>query len=257
MGEKFRINKKVNSIIREKARTSYIGEDDFVSLVKGGVSIHYHLKQSGLDIENIYRAVKRSQKIVKDRFGYDLENLAVFIYSTKEEMREEGRSRSRYASWIAGIFDGKIRIIAEKDDDAPEALYIILTHEIVHLALYEICRGQCPYWLDEGMAIFLSQELPDEYMEILIQAIKEDKTFPLETLQRPLPGGLDKNPRKLAYAQMMSIVDYLVQTRGWDVVKNMILQCSRREINAILSDLSLNYYLIEQDWKRWRRGRDA
>lgn len=257
MNEKEHIYSKVDSVIREKVGTSYIGEDDFVHLVKNGISIGYHLKQSGMDIENIYRTVKRTQQIVKERFGYNLENIDISIYSTKEEMREDGRSRSRYASWIAGIFDGKIRIISEKNDDSPESLYIILMHEIIHLALYEMCKGQCPYWLDEGMAIYLSQELPDEYTDILRQAIKEDKTLPLEVLQRPLPASIDESLRKLAYAQMMDMVVYLIETKGWDVVKNIILQCSRREIAAILSDLSLNYYLIEQDWKRWHRGRDA
>jgi hypothetical protein len=257
MDEKQHIFNKVESIIREKDRSSYIGEDDFVSLVKGGVAIRFHLKHPGLDIENIYRAVKRAQKIIKDRFDHSLDRVDISIYDSKEEMREEGRSRSRYASWIAGIYDGRIRIIAGRDDEAPESLYIILTHEMIHLAVDEIGKGRCPYWLDEGLAVFLSQELPEEYADILEQAVKQDKTLPLAALQRPLPGNAEEDLRRLAYAEAADVVAYLAETVGWDSVRGVIRQCGLREIPAILGELGLNDYLIEQGWKRWRRCRDA
>lgn len=257
MGEQSCIYKKVESIIRDGNRSSYIGEDDFVSLVKGGIAIRFHLKHAGLDIENIYRAVKRAQKVIKDRFDHDLGRVDINIYDSKEEMRDEGRSRSRYASWIAGIFDGRIRIIAERDDEMPEALYIILTHEMIHLAINEMCRDNCPYWLDEGLAVFLSQELPDEYLDILTQAVKQDKVLPLAALHKPLPVNTGEELRKLAYAESMDLVRYLVETKGWDCVKGIIHQCRRRDISSVMADLSLNDYLLEQGWKRWRRAQDA
>jgi hypothetical protein len=165
MNEKARIYKKVSSIIRgDGKRSSYIGEDDFVSLIKDGITINFHIKNPNLDIENIFRAVKRAQKIVKERFDYNLEKLGIDIYDSMEEMRHEGRSKSRYASWIAGIYDGKIRLISEQEDEEPEAIYIILTHEVIHLAICDITSGLCPYWLDEGLAIYLSQELSDTYI---------------------------------------------------------------------------------------------
>lgn len=248
---------KVESIIREKGPSSYIGEDDFVSLVKGGISIHFHLKRPGLDLENIYRTVKRAQKIVTDRFDHRLNRIDISIYDSKEELREDDRSRSRYASWIAGIYDGRIRIVAERDDETPESLYIILTHEVIHLAVDVIGKGRCPWWLDEGLAVYLSQELPDEYIMTLEQALKQDRTFPLAALERPPAGAIDEDLRRLAYAQVADLVAYLVETVGWESLSGALRQCGLREMSAILGDLSLNDYLIEQGWKRWRRSRNA
>jgi hypothetical protein len=128
---------------------------------------------------------------------------------------------------------------------------------MIHLAVDEIGKGRCPYWLDEGLAVFLSQELPEEYAGILGQAVKQDKILPLAALQRPLPGNADEDLRRLAYAQAADMVAYLVETVGWDSVRGIIRQCGLREILAILGELSLNDYLIEQGWKRWRRCRDA
>jgi hypothetical protein len=183
---------------------------------------------------------------VKDRFEYNLDRIDVSIYDSKEELREEGRSRSRYASWIAGIYEGEIRIVAEREDEAPESLYIILTHELIHLAVDAIGMGGCPWWLDEGLAVFLSQELPREHAEILDAAVRGDRTFPLAALARPLPD-----------AQVADLAAYLVGTSGWNSVRDILHQCGRREVAAILSDLGLNDYLIEQGWKRWRRNRVA
>ena len=116
MAEKDRIYKKVKSILRQRGRrSSYIGEDDFVNLLKDGIRINFHIKNPNLDIENIFRSVKRAQKIVRDKFDYNLEKLWIDIHDSIEELRQEGGSRSRYASWIAGIYDGKIRVVSDQE----------------------------------------------------------------------------------------------------------------------------------------------
>lgn len=258
MNEKDRIYKKVRSIIKEKGgRSSYIGEDDFVSLSKGGIRIGFHIKNPNLDIENVFRAVKRAQKIVKDKFDYNIEMLWIDIYNSIEELRQEGKSRSRYASWIAGIYDGKIRLISEQEDEEPEALYIILTHEVIHLAICDISSGLCPYWLDEGLAVFLSQELSDAYLNALRKAIRTDKILPLEILENPLPPNIEQSVRQLAYSEVFSIAEYLIESYGWQKISSIIRQCRRKPVKGILMDLGLNYYLMEQGWKRWVSNKSA
>lgn len=258
MKEKDRIYRRVRSILREDGeKSSYIGEDDFVSLSKGGIRINFHIKNPTLDIENVFRAVKRGQKIVKDKFDYNLEELCIDIHDSIGELRLEGKSKSRYASWIAGIYDGKIRLISEQENEEPEALYIILTHEIIHLAICDISARLCPYWLDEGLAIYLSQELSDVYFGVLQKALKEDKIMPLEILENPLPSDAEESVRRLVYSEVFSITEYFIDSYGWSKIKPVIQQCRRRPIKAILIDLGLNYYLIEQGWKRWVREKNA
>lgn len=254
MKKKGNIYNKVKTIIRQdKNDSSYIGEDDFVSLFKGNITVNFHIKQQNIDIENIFRAIKRAQNKIRDLFDYPLEKIEIEIYNSITEMRQDGRSRSRYASWIAGIFDGKIRLIAEHDNKEPETLYIILTHEIIHLAVYEISKGRCPYWLDEGLAVFLSQELPDEYLADLHAAVKEDRVLPIELLEKPLPAYTDGDVRQLSYAQCSSIAEYLVESSGWREIRSIIVQSTRIPAKTILVDMGLNYYLLEQAWKRWFR----
>lgn len=258
MDEKDRIYKKVKSILLEDGRrSSYIGEDDYASLSKGGIRINFHIKNPTLDIENVFRSVKRAQKIVKDKFDYNIEKLWVDIFDSVEELRQGGKSRSRYSSWIAGIYDGKVRLISEQENEEPEALYIILTHEIIHLAICDISAGLCPYWLDEGLAIYLSQELSESYLGVLKKAVEGDKTIPLEILEGPLPSDAEQSIRQLAYSEVSSITEYLIESYDWRKIESIIQQCRRRPINTILIDMGLNYYLIEQGWKRWVREKNA
>ena len=258
MDEKENIYKKVNSVIREDGhRSTYIGEDDFVSLVKGGITINYHLKNERLDIQNIFRVVRRAQKVILEKLGHDITEMTIDIFDTMDEMRQDGRSRSRYASWIAGIYDGKIRVISEQEDEEPESLYILLTHEMVHLAVDTMSSSLCPYWLDEGLAVYLSQELPGHYIERFDTAIREDSTLPLDALGVPLAPDAEEDIRTLAYAQACSLTEYFIETQGWDTVKSVISQCVRRPIRNIFSDLGLNNYLLEQGWQKWLKAKSA
>lgn len=257
MDEKDRIYRKVKSIIRQNGRSSYIGEDDFVSLSKYGIIINFHIKNPRLDIENIFRVVRRGQKIIRDRLGYNLEKLRIDIYNSREEMRQGARSKSIYASWIAGIYDGNIRMVSERGNEEPEAIYVILTHEIIHAAVSEMSKGRCPYWLDEGLAVYLSQNLSDQYRNELIKAVKEDKIFPLEAMEGSPPVDMEEHLRQLVYSEASSITEYLIESCGWDMIESIIRQSCRRDIKPILMDLGQNYYVIEQSWKRWLKGKNA
>ena len=257
--EKKNIYAKIDSIIRVGDASSYIGEDDMVSLVKGGIAIYFHIKNDKLDIINIYRTAKRVQKKIKEAFGHDLKKIDISLYHSIAELRQDVSAVSQYGSWIAGIYDnGKIRVISENEGNDPESLYITLTHEIVHLAISEIGNNKCPYWLDEGLAIYFSQNLSDTYADALKEAVKKDAVIPLERLENPLPAETDENIIRLAYAQSSGIVSFLIEKFGMDRIGDIIKQCRHISINKILCDeLSSNYDLIEMQWKRWMRSNIA
>ena len=121
----------------------------------------------------------------------------------------------------------------------------------------EMSTGFCPYWLDEGLAIYLSQELSDTYLNKLQKAVRGDKIMPLEILENPLPSDAEESLRQLAYSEVFSITEYFIESYGWGKITSVIRQCRRRPIKTILIDLGLNYYLIEQGWKRWVREKNA
>lgn len=231
--------------------------DDYVCRSENRISISFHLNNRLLDIKNIFREVQRAREKVADLLGHDLKQIDIYINNSVYEMRQDGRSRSRYASWIAGIFDGKIRVVAEREDDDSDALYTLLTHEIIHLAVSEMSKGKCPYWLDEGLAVSMSGTLNASYLAKLNEAAKKDAILPLEALEYPLPPHATGDLRKIGYAQCSSLAEYLVETHGWATVRSFVFESAVRSTKAILADKCLNSYLLELSWKRWLLGRPA
>ena len=258
MDEEERIFRKVGSIVRQDNRSTYIGEDDLVRLVQRGITVNFHLKHENLDLVNIFRTIKRTQRIVSEKLNHEIEDVRVNIYKTGAEMLRDGGLRGVYSSWAAGFFDGEITIVSEEDSiEEAKSLYIYLTHEIVHLAVHEIGKGLAPFWLDEGLAVYLSQELPDSYLEAIGDVLAGGgRLFTLEELERPEGRVIENNwMRRLAYAEAAYIVECMVMNPlyGWEKVNSLLRGLTKREIKEVLFDHCLNYDLIEADLNKWAR----
>lgn len=262
--EKKKIFGKVRSVIEKKGVKSYIGDDDFVTMVKNEISMRYHIKNKDLNIEEVFRAVKRANKKTGEVIGYYPSWIPVEIYDSPAEMKAKGKDEtgSSYIDGISGAFDGKIRIDSSKlvqgesaSKDTLLRLYILVTHEYVHLALYEMTDGRCPQWLNEGIAVYFSQNQSDYYEEILYEAVIKDYIIPLEILEADIKKLGEENMVKLAYSQSYSIVSYLVEKIGWERIRQLLENISLKGAEKALNELSLNYYLLEKDWLRWIKRR--
>lgn len=262
MDEEERIFRKVGSIVRQDNRSTYIGEDDLVRLIQRGITVNFHLKHENLDLVNIFRTIKRTQKIVRQKLDHEIEDIRVNIYKTGAEMLSDGGLRGVYSSWAAGFFDGEITIVSEEDSvEEAKSLYIYLTHEIVHLAVHEIGKGRVPFWLDEGLAVYLSQELPDTYLEAIGDVLAGGgRLFTLEELERPAAEIIGSNwMRRLAYAEVACIVECMVMNPlyGWEKVNSLLREAGKREIKEVLFEHCLNYDLMEADLDKWARKKIA
>jgi len=262
MDEEERIFRKVGSIVRQDNRSTYIGEDDLVRLVQRGITVNFHLKHENLDLVNIFRTIKRTQRIIREKLNHDIEDIRVNIYKTGAEMLRDGGLRGVYSSWAAGFFDGEITIVSEEDSiEEAKSLYIYLTHEIVHLAVYQIGSGRAPFWLDEGLAVYLSQELPDAYLEAIGDVLAGGgRLFSLEELERPEGQIIASNwMRRLAYAEAACIVECMVMNPlfGWEKVNFLLKEIGKKDIKEVLFEQCLNYDLIETDLQQWARKKIA
>ncbi|HEY3277563.1 MAG TPA: hypothetical protein VGJ94_13160 [Syntrophorhabdaceae bacterium] len=257
MDEEERIYRKVESIVRQDNRSTYIGEDDLVRLTQRGITVTFHLKHEKLDVINLLRTIKRTQKIIGEKLGYTLDDIRVNIYRSGAEVLRDGGRRNPYASWAAGYFDGEITIVSEEDDEEEaKSLFIYLTHEIIHCAVHEITGGRCPFWLDEGLSVFLSQELPDGYLESLHDALETGSLLPLRGLENPDDRILDdEEQRRIAYAEAACMVECLVVSpfHGWERVKGLLRNLKKEDMDGALLEQCLSYDLIQSDMEKWAK----
>ena len=120
--------------------------------------------------------------------------------------------------WVAGVAlpdRGKIIIRLDLRTPAPERVLGLLTHELCHLVVHAIVKGEdaqpVPRWLDEGLAQYaegrpFSPERPKLAMRAFFRQL-----ISLDELERSFPRS--EGASGLAYAQAKSFIDWLARQR--------------------------------------------
>ena len=91
-------------------------------------------------LENIYREVgQRFQSWPEQAF-------TVILYTDAQFQKVDS------TAWRVGVYDGKIRVLANAVTDDPERMTRILSHEYAHALIFRIFGPNIPLWLNEGLA---------------------------------------------------------------------------------------------------------
>lgn len=98
----------------------------------------------------------------------------VLIY-TKEEFSRITQS----PGWAAGLYDGKIRIPLGGVTRVSPHLRSLLYHEYTHVVVRDLSRGQCPTWLNEGLAEAVARSQFDPPLQQLENADSLFRSAPL------------------------------------------------------------------------------
>lgn len=168
----------------------------------------------------------------------------LFIYSTQEALLEAvspnreniaGESHSTIATMFVWI--------------APNAPFsdsdVTVAHELTHLVFDETTSNAFhspPRWLNEGIAVYLSEGYSSRWTGTISTAAKNDDMIPLQGLAGYFPSPPDQF--QLAYGESVSAVDYFIRTYGdqklWDLVRSYSLGLSDDDAfrNATGSDVA-------------------
>lgn len=100
------------------------------------------------DIENIFI---EAYQIGGKFFGWYPEDIIeILIYSSKEY-----ETYTIMPHWSQGGYDGKIRLMIH-DNISYNQLKNLIFHEYAHVAISYITKGNCPIWLNEGIAQYFA-----------------------------------------------------------------------------------------------------
>lgn len=253
--DRARIFQKIQSIFGERSR-SYLGEDSKVTTHWKRYVIRYDLRDPVIQMRQLAQAIGRAEARITEVIGSFPERLTIEICQTEAELPPEGTGLSHFPGWIGGAFDGTIRVLSDPlRDGTPHSLYVFLTHEMVHAALAAAPGRALPCWFEEGLAVFMSQNLPGDYRAALADGLRRRRTFPLVDLESPFTR-LAASQVPLAYAQAASVVEFLAERLGPERLRMLIDRARRRGLAAALRAESLTASLLEQDWRRWAPRRD-
>jgi tetratricopeptide (TPR) repeat protein len=150
--------------------------------------------------------------------------------------------------WSSGVYDGTIRLPFGALSEITPPMRAILFHEYAHVVVFDLTRGNCPVWLNEGIAeIFgrrqFSHPSTGQAQGAIADFSKLEGSF----------GGLSSKEATRAYQQSYSLVNYLVTAYGWHRVNEILSGLGKGKniaaaIAAALQDYSLSYDGLIKEW---------
>lgn len=131
-------------------------------------------------------------------------------------------------NWVSGVYDGQIHIYYCSDEE-PElgVIYTLFRHEWTHLLVDLITRGNCPIWLNEGLAQVISRPLMSFEKASLEQADKNGLLPTVSDLNHPF-SEMSSSDRKIAYLQSAAVVADMINQTDYMSIQNLLQQLGNR-----------------------------
>ncbi len=131
-------------------------------------------------------------------------------------------SREYLPQWAGGAYDGQIHLQYCTDEE-PElgVLYTLFRHEWTHLLIDILTRGNCPEWLNEGLAQTIARPLFTFEKRSLDQAKKDNSLPTLIELDKPI-AELTNSQRKIWYLQSAAIVADMIDKGGFSSIQKLL-----------------------------------
>jgi hypothetical protein len=99
----------------------------------------------------------------------------------------------------------------------------VIPHELTHLVFDTATKNPFhdpPHWLNEGLAVYLTEGISADRRADLDDAIRSNTVIPLTGLVGDFPG--DPEKFRLSYAEAVSATDFIVRTYGRDALVKLV-----------------------------------
>jgi hypothetical protein len=158
----------------------------------------------------------------------------------------EGGTRDGNADLPGHYQDGAVRIRPETLQKESE-LRRVLRHELTHAVIDQKTKGNCPHWLQEGIAQFLDGtdvRATDAWLRR-----QTSPRLPLFRIEGPFRDR-DLVSREMAYRESASAVSFLVSRIGRNGLLFLIQRLGEgRPFDRALLETGLSYTELEQAWE--------
>ncbi|MFZ4860044.1 MAG: peptidase MA family metallohydrolase [Desulfuromonadaceae bacterium] len=155
--------------------------------------------------------------------------------------------------WSGGFYDGKIRLPFGTLNEISPQIRSVLYHEYAHVVVFDMTRGNCPLWLNEGIAEIFGRRQYTRSRPESGRAVRTGKPADFRKLESGF-SELSTSAASLAYEQSYSLVNYMVTTYGWHRVKQILEGLGKGlsfddALTAALKDYNLNYDSLVNEWR--------
>jgi tetratricopeptide (TPR) repeat protein len=155
--------------------------------------------------------------------------------------------------WSGGFYDGKIRLPFGALKEITPAMRGVLYHEYAHVVVFELTRGNCPLWLNEGIAEMFGRMQHNRPLPEFGRAARAGKLIDFRKLEANF-SEFSPATAALAYQQSYALVNYMATTYGWHRIRQILSGLGRglsfdESATAALKDFNLNYDTLVKEWR--------
>ncbi len=155
--------------------------------------------------------------------------------------------------WSGGFYDGKIRLPFGDLAEITPSIRGILYHEYAHVVVFELTRGNCPLWLNEGVAEMFGRMQYNRNIPEFGRAARSGNFIDFKNLEANFNSFSPSNAA-LAYQQSYAIVNYMAKSFGWHRIRQILAGLGRglsfdEAITSALKDYNLTYASLLGEWR--------
>ena len=124
----------------------------------------------------------------------------------------------------------------------------VIPHELTHVVFDDATRSpytRPPHWLNEGIAVYLSDGYGSSDRSQVKQAAQNGTLMPLRAIPGDFPSSADRF--NLAYAEAVSAVDYFVKTYGKPALNTLLLTYGKGATDDEAFDAAIGKTIDEFD----------
>jgi len=167
--------------------------------------------------------------------------------------RDDYKSVTASPDWSGGVYDGTIRLPFGALSEITPPIRAILFHEYAHVVVFDMTRGNCPVWLNEGIAEMFGRSQFSHPQVGQTQGGPRRSAVDFRKLEGSF-SGLSTDEATRAYQQSYSMVSYLVTTYGWHRVNSILTGLGTgmniaAAVASALLDYSLTYEGLIKEWE--------
>jgi len=179
--------------------------------------VKWNKKEWEKERESLRAVLREAYRQLAEDFNFKPVKKIVVIFYDPQNFFQLNRA----PHWAGGFYDGKLRLpfgVGYWEKQYQKIVY----HELTHAFIYEITKGKCPVWLNEGLAQIEENRVEPISLTIFLAAKKVGALFSLESLnQRP---ELLREPIDVAlfYQESYLLVRYLLEKYGWGEIDQLL-----------------------------------
>ena len=201
----------------------------------------------GFDLRDVLLEARR--EVGSHLLSWPAHKIVVLIYSAASFRA----LRAETPDWVAGQFDGKIRVPLPGTQLSQQAVRQILFHEYTHALIHDLTSDHCPTWLNEGLAEYEGRSQAPGSLRLLQEATQTKTLIPWEELSDHIAMTRPAQDVELAYQQSYSLTAYLIDRYSFWRMRRILKSVGEgRPWQQVLTDeLHLKLSRIEADWRQW------